>query len=1437
MNTTPFFRTFSLFFLISSLLIFSSFPSVAQKDTIKEDLSFDLGITRGRNINLWPILKISRTPTSKDVMMLFYLYGKNYDLREGTRHSHILPFYWKDSTATLRDLRLFSIYYPSLIRHVYDGNDSIKSFRFMEFAPKVSLLEISSSPNGLFIDNNFLFLLWYKNDVKAKKEFLVTFPVYWYFRNGDRKTNTLFPLYSYGNITRDKKYFAVTPLFWHTQEKDKSTNVLFPVYWNKSSGTGKTRASRHLIYPVYYQYKDSIFNNKVVFPVIWSYKNPNYSSFTFFPLVFAGKTPDKQTQHVAVTPLFWHLKNGDRVRNFLFPVFWNSKTGTGAEMKTRNVLFPVFWNYKDSLRKNTVIFPISYRYKNPYYQSYTFLPLMSAGHTPDKSRSHLTLTPLFWHFRNGDRISNTLFPILFNRQSGTGNSKTTRNVIFPVFWQYQDSLTDNKVLFPLSWSYKNPYYQSFTFLPFYSAGHTPDWKQHYFAVTPAFWHVQNDDVVTNTLLPVWFSRQSGVGGSKTIRKVLFPVFWQYQDSLTDNKVLFPLSWSYRNPYYQSFTFLPFVSTGHTTDNQRSHLAVTPLFWHFRDKDRISNTLFPIWYNRQSGTGGSKITRNILFPVFWQYQDSLTDNKVLFPLSWSYKNPNYQSFTFLPFVSTGHTPDRQRQHLAITLLFWHFQNKDRISNTLFPIWYNRQSGTGGSKVTRNILFPVFWQYKDSLVNNKVFFPISWSYKNPYYQSFTFLPFVSAGHTSDNQRQHLAVTPIFWHFQNKDRISNTLFPIWFNRQSGTGGSKLTRNILFPVFWQYKDSLVNNKVFFPISWSYKNPYYQSFTFLPFVSTGHTPDRQRQHLAITPLFWHFKNYDRISNTLFPIWYNRQSGTGGSKVTRNILFPVFWQYQDSLTDNKVLFPLSWSYKNPYYQSFTVLPFISMGHSADKQQSHLVITPLFWHHQNKDQVSNLLFPILYNSVKGTGGSKITRNVIFPVFWQYQDSLTDNKVLFPLSWSYKNPYYQSFTFLPFFSTGRSPVEDKNHLVITPLFWHVKDKDKITNAFVPLWWSWKEGTGSQKKVRDCFFPLYWHYADSLTNDKMLLPLYFSLKEANYQSVTLLPLFSKGQSQDGQRAHLTITPLFWHFKMKDETRNLLFPLWFNKQLKNQSDTIRLNNFALLFWNYKHNDWHTNVVFPVSWYLKDNSFKSYTFLPLYSSLTTTDKSFSYHAITPLFWHIHNKDKNRTSLFPLFGYRTQKDDYKFHLVYLLFRKSKEGTHRKTSLLWPLVHAEKDTNFSYFRAVPIVWYKRTASTKFFSIQPFYYHSLSPKLNAYHFLWQLYVHEDYPGLMVQNNILWKTLYWNRYTNGDHEFRFLYLFLANISKNGNIEKSYFPFYYHSKQKNGNESLAIMLSFYNRFKQQVPGTTEFYHEERIFWLLRLRSNYKKLKAEGKISSRSFK
>jgi hypothetical protein len=1037
-----------LIFVILLFLIFSVQLS-AQKDSIKSEMNFDFGLARDWNINFWPLVKYSRTKDFKDVQVLFPLFIYHYNFLNPLKKSHLFPVYWYDSSKTEVDLKIFSTYYPSVFRYNKNFGNHTKSLRLIEIAPEINLLEFSRSPDGLFIQNNFLFLLWYKNDLVLQKSHLIFFPLYWSFKNKSDVTRTIFPFYSFGTFENNKnKYYAITPLFWHFKTLNRTKNILFPVYWSS--------------------------------------RNENNS-----------------------------IK--------------------------RNVIFPLFWNNK-----------------NQEYHSVTLIPLFTYGYSSDNSKKYLSITPFFWHF---------------------ANRNLTRNVFFPLWW-YRHNSTDSS------------------------------------------WYISN---------------------------TIFPFYWSYINSDVNNKTIFPVFWSLKNSNYHSVTFAPFFSIGKSVDCHTSHFVFTPLFWHFKNNEGVSDVLFPFLWEKKQFLYNDTTVSNVVFPLYWSFSGKEKKYKILFPVSWSFQNCLYKSFSFVPFYSSGHSADYNAGHFMLGLVYWHYKKVDGSTNILFPFWWQNTQHSAGDTTISNIIFPFYWSLKNNEINYKILFPISWSFNNINYKSFTFFPFISMGISHDRKYKHLVITPLYWHFNNSYTSNNFLIPLWWQRKSFGASDTTISSYIFPVFWLHKDKFTDNKIFFPIIWKMKNYDSESFTFAPIISTGHSFRSNDKYLIITPFYWHFNYREGYRNVLFPIWWNKNETIMNKNTRSNVIFPLYWSFKNQEEDVKVLFPILWKIKNSAYQSFTFLPIFSKGISSDGENKHLMVASLFWHSVQPDNNKYCLFPLWWHKKRFTAIDTITTNYIFPVFFAYKD---------------------------------------------------------------------------------------------------------------------------------RANLRI-----------------------------------------------------VLFPAIWYFKDNSHKSFTILPLYSAGHTVSNKRSHFMLTPLFWVTKRNDQKRVTLFPVFNYLKRSDKNQFNFLIIAYRFESSLKSKSVSFIWPLCTYQKAIDYKYFHFVPIVWYKKSSHSQYFSIQPFYYHYKDSSLSSYNILWYVFFHRNYFNIKKSGGLLWKACYWEKYENHDHEFRILYLLYANIYKEGNIEKSIFPFYYYSKEKNGNKSFNLMFYFYNSIRHQITGSQEYYEEERIFWIIRLRSNYKSLVEKGVI------
>jgi hypothetical protein len=313
--------------------------------------------------------------------------------------------------------------------------------------------------------------------------------------------------------------------------------------------------------------------------------------------------------------------------------------------------------------------------------------------------------------------------------------------------------------------------------------------------------------------------------------------------------------------------------------------------------------------------------------------------------------------------------------------------------------------------------------------------------------------------------------------------------------------------------------------------------------------------------------------------------------------------------------------------------------------------------------------------------------------------------------------------------------------------------------------------------------------------------------------------------------VTPFFWHYKNNKEIKNILFPLWIQKKTNYDGYSEKINYIFPLYWSKKDKNCNNKVLFPVIWRYKNQYHQSFTLFPIFSMGHRLDKTRHHLMITPLFWEIKNRNIHKVTLIPLFYYsaNSMENEKHFNILYFLARYKSWFGSKTFSFLWPICEYRKDSDLKYFRFAPVIWYKKAPESNYFSIQPLYFHSKDSTCSSYRFLWELFTYRNYFNYKTSRNVLWKAMIWDKYQNSDHEFRLLYFLYANVNKNGYFEKGIFPFYSSKKESNGNTSFSVFLSFYNSFKRQIPDSKEFYMEDKIFWFIRIRSNYKALEEKG--------
>ncbi len=969
---------------LKHILLFFCFLHVSQtltgqEDTAQTQMKFDFGITRDKNINLWPLFKYFRDKNEVDLQVLYPVFRKQYDTLTQTNRSHLFPLYWNYKDTKIQDKRFLSLYYPSLVRTVKDSSRTVNSFRFLELAPEVNMLEFTKSDDGLFVQNNLLFFIWSKNDRINHRSHFITFPLYWHFKSLESQTNLFVPFY--------------------------------------------------------------------------------------------------------------------------------------------------------------------FRRKNYYY-----------------------------------------------------NDTSRLSTIFPLYWSYKNKTTSNKVIAPLIWRMKDSSYRSFTFAPLFSTGKSPDLKSNHL--------------------------------------MLGSLYWQFKNHYVSNKVFVPLYWS-RQRYFETDT--------------AKFKTIFPLYWSFKNKHKSLKTIAP-------------------------------------PLIWRVKKDDSKSFTFFPFYSGKNYVDSTRKYRMYGTLFWHFENNYSKSNLLFPVFFNRKRYFDADTSKFATLFPVYWSYKDMIKSSQVVFPIIWNIKTPRYRTFSFLPFYLKRTATDSTSKRLMIGTVYWQYNSPERKNRTFFPLYWNKKHYYPDDTTQFSAIFPLYWSYADKSVKNKVFFPLVWNINNNHYKSFTFIPFYSKGHSLISKDKHFMLASVYWQFDKESGKDRLIFPLYYQNWRYDRSDTTTFSSIFPLYWSIRNKKRQNTVVFPLSWSFKNRTRKTYTFFPLYSRGKRYDSDNGHLMLAALYWKFKTDKSKNTLLLPFYYQRLRYKNYDTTRFSTVFPLYWSYTNMIGKQKVFFPLIWTRKSKYYRSFTFVPLFSAGRSVAGSQKHLALTPLYWHIVNKDAKTNVL---------------------FPLYWSYKDSLENDK-------------------------------------------------------------------------------------------VLFPIVWSLKNKERKSFTFFPIYSQWSA-----------------------------IYG------DKKANILYFLWRRKVVEERKTTHFIWPICKVVNDdkANYHSFRLAPIIWYKKTPEIKHFSFQPLYYMHQTSEYKSHHILWQLYVSQNYFGVKKSKRFLWRLFYKDVYENSDFETRFLHLVYANIKKRGVVEKSVFPFFHKREDSKGNKTLSVFFYFYNKFQRRLETSNDFYKESRIFWFIRLRSNYGQLKREGKL------
>lgn len=1121
-------------------------------------------------------------------------------------------------------------------------------------------------------------------------------------------------------------------------------------------------------------------------------------AFFFFPLCFLTKTSIAQRdtsksvmkidlgvtrdKDIYLWPLFRFMKNPEQTRlTFLFTTFRYNKDHINNKVESHFLPAYIYQKskYSKDFRLLSVLYPSVFRIQKSdsnHYFSFRFCELAPKISLFDITRSN-----------NGSFIQNNLFFFL---------------------WQKNDQINKRSYLitFPLYWQFKNNYSSSYTFFPFFSKGTYDFGQSKYCVISPFYWQSSGAGYKSHTLFPLYWNSQIKTEHGYIKENFILPLYYSTKSPEGHKRYFIPLFYDISDKEKKSIGFVPFYFQKKEFVLHRNTIGISPLFWHYKDSVK---------------------TNNLLIPLVWTSTSADVKKRWVLPFFYSKITPDIKRMNVPPLFFYTNSKSNGSTRLGITPLFWRYEDKYEKSLTILPLFRHKQSLDSNYAYIRNFVFPVVWHYKSVSENNFTLFPFIWKQNSAYRslfhifpflfttkteksKSFTLFPFYSYGNSVSRERSHIGITPLYWDFIGKDERLTAIFPLYWKYKRTFADYVRTNHVLFPLYWSGREKNSQYHVFLPLFYSFENPAKKSLTILPFFSYNKFKNQSKKLWSAAGIFWHAEDESYSQNILFPIWWNKINKPERSTLKRNFIFPFYFHEKDNNRNYHVVFPLYWKNESDDNQLNAFLPFYFYKHSKISDETLLSFSLFYWKKSTPYSTIQTLFPIVWNSTEYLPSDTVKRNVLFPFVYTRKGRHFQSQIIFPVFWRYKSDSRSSLTFFPLYSYKHDKSTNEKFIYSFPYFENSTEIKTVRTVF-PVYWSVKTKVGDFMERTHVLFPFYWSFQKNGISKHVIFPVLWTKNDHIRKQVTVFPIFSYTKNRLSNDASFMLTPLIWSFRNNDRTKQIVFPF---------------------FWRSKDSISTRFTLFPLVWSSKGSAKFNLTIFPIFSYNKNFVKDSKLMMITPLFWRSIKMSKKTVNLVPVFSYKkTSQNNVDWSLFYFLLKHKQDSLSKTTNFLWPLCERTKSENINYFRFAPVFWFTKSANFTHIGVHPLYYYSKTGSHSENHILWQLAVWERNKGVNSSFRFLWKFLYFDRYKNKDLEFRFLYQFISYVKKEGYSEKSFFPLYYSKNKANGEQTRSWFFYFYTFTKKKLDKFDDYYLEERIFWFIRLRSNYAQLKKEGKL------
>jgi hypothetical protein len=1055
-----------------------------------------------------------------------------------------------------------------------------RSTKFGWAAPLFGSFEIADPDNHKAF-GALLFLYWWKRSPthdrdlgipflystrSAKSAFTWVLPLTFYWRDNDDKNLLLIPLLYWSHQKNSGSLYALAG--YHTRDGDERSGALLWLYWFGSNQ--HDRSGYDVFFPLIWSFHSPAANTTVAGPFVHLRRKTWYFD-TAFPLWWGGGDPAKGQSFRTLLPFFyWQGSEHGKKSLWVTPIGGYSRDDLAGSRTL--VLLPLILTRHDRTSALQIFTPAFVRTWSDQSGATTKLigGLLYLRNDPAGSTS--ALFPLFWRFRDAasGATATALLPF-FARRSGPTETSTYAGV-FPL-WAFKRSFHDGPEngwsagLFPLGF--------------FGRRG-----ESSHAVVFPLFWRFKNAGAVTTVALPLYYHHADRDASSTGI----FPLLAFFgHDGDSHYAIQFPLWWHFSNPrqgwsttvtplgYHHADSLgwgagLPplfFVGGG----PGHAHLAVVPIFWHFRDDAQQKSTtvallylhrthggettdaLFPLFhYRRGARPGGSDETSFTLFPLI-HYRRDATSRVLATPLGASWTEGARAAGFIGPYL-WYRSPNLAAR--GIPLIYFDARNQVTGEHTrqIGP-WFEVE----GPGHRARVLFPLYGRYDEANEHDTYVFPTYFRQRRSDGSAVdSFLPLYWHSHLG--ARSTTIVTLWYRHRDPATGVHDTgVAPLYFYAKNNERSLLVAPPLLLYRRADFKDHTVRMTAAALIYHSSAADSHTTVVF-PLWWSGH--EKARSHRVLFPLYWHFANQDDQStlNVAGPLFWS-SSGTWRTQG----LVPIAWRSHDTRSSASSLALLPLFYEAHGGGRFRLLTLLA-GYSASVtshtwyvgtifasdglESRSLGILPLWYSHENKlkETRTQVVLPLLLYAHR-TPQTALT--TVLALFWHHRDIASSTTLVLPLYYDFHEVHESRTTFLvPLFFRHHRDSDDTT-FTVAPLFYRRSNPTESTTVAFPLFWDFRSGANRTT----LFVPFFAHWRRPTYAATWVFPTYYYREgltatgpDGTYRRL-VVPFFESAVKRRGDYMWEVLGGLFGHERVGRNRYLKVFFLTFESRAPARAQT----------------------------------------------------------------------------------------------------------------------------------------------------------------------------------------------------------------------------------------------------------------------------------------------